>query len=81
MSLKSLTQSPKSVPVALALLVVGLLMNTCTVEWRPLFTPLLHLAPDLDDFAHGLCIGLGLSFEISALVVLVLHLKAREKLL
>lgn len=78
-SLNALIRSPKSVPVALAFLVVGLLMVTCTVEWRALFTPLLHLTPDLDDFARGFCIGLGLAFEVSALVALVTHMRAREK--
>lgn len=76
---KTLCDSLKTVPTALALLVVGLLILTCASDWHRFLTPLLHLSRGVDDFTHGFCMGLALIMEIAAVVLLTTQLRSREK--
>ena len=71
MLFKVLNEPSKSIPTGLALLVVGLLMITCSTAWQHVFAPILHLSPEMNDFARGFCIGLGLTLEVCALPLLV----------
>ncbi len=66
-----LNDSKKSVSAALLLLSVGLLLLSCGVAWQHALAPLLHLSAAQNDFFHGFGIGLGLTLEIAALVMLV----------
>jgi FtsH-binding integral membrane protein len=63
--------SRKRLSAALLLLSVGLLVLSCGVAWQHAFAPLLHLSAARDDFFHGFSMGLGLTLEIAALVMLV----------
>jgi hypothetical protein len=63
--------SKKSLPFALLMLSVGLVVLCCGIEWQHVFAPLLHLPAQHDDFFSGFCMGLGLALETGALVMLV----------
>ena len=61
----------KARPAALLVMCAGLLLVTCVAPCEhQLLTPLLHLSAGQQDFVHGFSIGLGLSMEIAAVVVL-----------
>ena len=79
MLLNCLTKSKKSLPAALLLLSVGLLLLSCGIAWQHTFGPILHFSPDQSDFFHGFCIGLGLALEIAALFLLGLIIAIRSK--
>jgi len=74
-----LNDSKKSVSAALLLLSVGLLLLSCGVAWQHAFAPLLHLSAAQDDFIHGFSMGLGLTLEIAAVVMLVRISVNRQK--
>jgi uncharacterized protein YjeT (DUF2065 family) len=71
MFLNCLHDSKKTQSTALLTVVVGLLIVSCGATWQRAFAPLLHLSTSQNDFFHGFCIGLGLTLEVAALVVLV----------
>ena len=79
MLLNCLTESKKSLPLALLMLSVGLFSLSCGVAWQHVFAPLLHFSPDRNDFLHGFCIGMGLALDIAALVLLVVIIAIRSK--
>lgn len=66
-----ISQDPrKRVAAASLLLSVGLLVLSCAIAWQRALAPLVHPGAALDDFFHGFLIGLGLTFEICAVVLL-----------
>jgi hypothetical protein len=71
MLLNNSLDSKKSLNVALLLLTVGLLALICGITWQHAFAPVLHLKSGPDDFFHGFSIGLGLTLECFAVVILV----------
>jgi hypothetical protein len=71
MLLNCLLDSKKSLPVALLSLSAGLLVLSCGIAWQHVFAPILRLSAQENDFFHGFCIGLGLTLEAGALVMLV----------
>jgi len=73
--LDSLTQSKKTRLTAMLLLAVGLLLLGCAIDWQRTLSPLLHLSSDLDDFAHGFCIGLAVTLEAIAAVMLMAQIR------
>jgi hypothetical protein len=79
MLLNSLARSKKTLPAALLLLTTGLLLLSCATGWQHTISPMLRLAPSQDDFTHGFCIGLAISFEAVALVLLLAHLQKQHK--
>ena len=70
MLLNCFNDPKKTLPAALLTMVVGLLMVTCGATWQRALGPALHLSVAQNDFFHGFCIGLGLSLEVAAVVVL-----------
>jgi hypothetical protein len=58
-------------PRAILLLVAGLLLLCCATSWQHVMTPLLGLSAEHDDFAHGFCLGLALTLELIAVILLV----------
>ncbi len=60
----------KSRSAASRTLAAGLLLVSCGVGWQHVFAPLLHLSAAQDDFFRGLCLGLGVTLEIVAIVAL-----------
>jgi F0F1-type ATP synthase membrane subunit c/vacuolar-type H+-ATPase subunit K len=79
MLLNDSPDSKKSLPAALLLLSVGLLLLSCGIAWQHTFSPLLHLAARQDDFFHGFCMGLALTLEAGALVLLLRIGRSRLK--
>lgn len=70
MFLNNCVNSKKNLPSALFLLSAGLLVSTCGVAWQHAFAPLFHFSAGPNDFVRGFCIGLGLTLEIIAVVML-----------
>jgi hypothetical protein len=70
MLLNCMQDAKRTKSVGLALLVIGLLTVAAGTSAKQASAALLHLTPQLNDFAHGFCIGLGIALEIGALVVL-----------
>ena len=64
------SQNLKNRPAALILLSIGLLVLSCGVAWQHAFAPFFHLSAGPNDFIHGFCMGLGLTLEVIALVML-----------
>jgi hypothetical protein len=62
--------SKNGLPAALLLLSAGLLVLSCGIAWQNAFTPHVHLSTNANDFFQGFCVGLGLTLEIIALVML-----------
>ena len=79
MLFNSLAQSKKTLPAALLLLTTGLLLLSCATGWQHAIAPMLRLAPSQDDFAHGFCIGVAISFEAIAVVLLLVYLQKQRK--
>jgi len=79
MLLNCALDAKKSLPAALLLLSAGLLVLMCGITWQHAFAPLLHLSAGYDDLLHGFCVGLGLTFEVVAVVMLVRINAARAK--
>jgi len=61
----------KALPAGLALLIAGMLLTICGIVWQRSFSPLFHLASGPNDFLHGFSLGLGLTLEAIAVVLLV----------
>ena len=78
MYLAKFTASRKSLPVALSILVVGLMLTTCAGPLRQGFASAFHLTLNQADFANGFFIGLGLTLEIGALILLCTCLPCRR---
>ena len=66
-----LNDPKKSRSAGLVLLSLGLLLVSCGILWQHALAPMLHLSTAVDDFFHGFSIGLGLTFEMVAVVVLM----------
>ncbi len=70
--------SKKSLPAALFVLVLGLLLLSCAIGWQHAIGPLLHLSAAMDDFLHGFCLGLALTLEATAVVLLIALTRAQR---
>jgi hypothetical protein len=70
MILRTLENEPsKAVPVAMTLIVVGLSILTIGICWER-FVPIApHIGTDWNDFFRGLLFGLGITLEISGVVI------------
>ena len=60
-----------TLPRAMSLLVFGLLLLSCAISWPHTMAPWLRLPADRDDFAHGFCIGMALTLDTFALILLL----------
>lgn len=78
MILNCMNDPKKSLSTALLTLVIGLLIVTCGATWQRVFAPILHLSTTQNDFVHGFCLGLGLTLEVVAIVVLARIGAARQ---
>lgn len=72
-------QSPKTaVPIGMALIVLGLVLNPILVA----STRGLHFAqigPDMADFWRGFMVGLGIALEICGIMVMLRCVVARQR--
>ena len=70
--LQTLLNDPKKCAAsALLMLSAGLVVLSCGILWQSTLAPVLHLHGVDGDFIHGFSIGLGLTLEICAVVILV----------
>jgi hypothetical protein len=70
MILRNLQKSPeRMIPVAMALIVVGLSILMIGIAWPRLSPPVPHIGTDWNDFAHGFLIGLAIAMEIGGVVI------------
>ena len=70
MILRNLQDSPeKMIPVATAMVVVGLSILTIGITW-PHFSPSLpHAGTDWNDFARGFIFGIAIALEAGGVVI------------
>ncbi|MGA3049904.1 MAG: hypothetical protein ABSD67_25090 [Terracidiphilus sp.] len=78
MDLAKFTVSRKSLPDALSILIVGLMLATCAGSFGQALASAFHLTLNQADFANGFFIGLGLTLEIGALILLCTCLPCRR---
>lgn len=80
MIFSNLKNSPeKLLPVAMAMIAVGLSILTIGIAW-PRFSPSLpHMGTDWNDFARGFIYGLAIALEASGLVLAVFAAAAAKK--
>lgn len=70
MLLRKLQNSPeKMVPVAMALIAVGLSLTTISITWHPSSPPLPHTGTDWSQFARGLIMGIAIVLEVAGLAI------------
>jgi hypothetical protein len=67
------------IPVAMALLSVGLIFMGVSIGWSSFSYPLEHLGREWSDFARGFLVGLGIVMEIGALVIALSAVAAAKK--
>jgi hypothetical protein len=76
------SKSPAArIPVAMALISLGMMFLVIGIVWPRLVSPapVPPGATDWHDFLRGACYGLGISFDIGGLVLAVTAVAAREK--
>ncbi|MDR3377550.1 MAG: hypothetical protein P4M10_02610 [Verrucomicrobiae bacterium] len=80
MIFRNLKNSPeKLLPVAMAMIAVGLSILTIGIAW-PRFSPSLpHMGTDWNDFARGFMYGLAIALEASGLVLALAAATAAKK--
>jgi hypothetical protein len=70
MILGKLENSPeKKIPVAMALIVVGLSMTAIGVSWSRFAPSVPHLGTDLNDFFRGAMFGVAIVLEIAGVAI------------
>ena len=70
MIFRKLQESPeKMVPVAMALVVVGLSLLTIGFTWPQISTPLPHTGTDWNDFFRGALFGVAIVLEIAGVAI------------
>jgi hypothetical protein len=80
MILGKLAISPaKSVPVAMALLVTGLMLLTLGIAWPRFGFPAVYLGTEWSDFLRGVLYGLSIVLEISAVILAVSAVPAKAR--
>jgi hypothetical protein len=78
--LKNGQRSAKArIPVAMALLTVGLMLLGVSVAWSSFSYPLEHLGREWNDFARGFLVGLAIAMEIGALVIALSAVAAAKR--
>jgi hypothetical protein len=80
MILRNLKNSPeKMIPVAMALIVVGLSITMIGVAW-PRFAPSVpHLGTDWNDFFRGFMFGIGIVLEIAGVAIAASAAAAKKR--
>jgi len=70
MILSKLENSPeKKIPVATALIVVGLSMTVIGVSWSRFAPSVPHLGADWNDFFRGAILGIAIVLEIAGVAI------------
>lgn len=73
MNLNKLRNSPeKLIPIAMALIVVGLSSLVIAIVWPRVVPPIPHIGANWNDFVCGFMYGLAIALEIGGLVLATL---------
>jgi len=80
MILSKLQNSPeKMIPIAMALIAVGMAMTTVGIVWPRLSPSLPHPGTDWNDFFRGVVFGIAIVLEIAGLVIAVQAAAAKKR--
>jgi hypothetical protein len=80
MILSKLENSPeKKIPVAMALIVVGLSMTVIGVSWSRLAPSVPHVGTDWNDFFRGVVFGIAIVLEIAGVAISASAAAARKR--
>jgi uncharacterized membrane protein len=70
MILSKLEHSPeKKIPVAMALIVVGLSMTAIGISWTKFAPSVPHVGTDWNDFFRGAILGVAIVLEIAGVAI------------
>ncbi|MGD0912258.1 MAG: hypothetical protein ABR928_10195 [Terracidiphilus sp.] len=69
----------KVVPVAMMLLVTGLMLLVVAGDWPRLSYPAGHFGLDNSDLLRGFLFGVAIAFEIASLVILTTFAAAKSR--
>jgi hypothetical protein len=78
-ALKNEKSPAARVPIAMALISLGMMFLVIGIAWPHFVSPAAHTGTDWHAFLRGLCYGLGISFDIGGLIIAVTAVAAREK--
>jgi hypothetical protein len=80
MLLRKLRNSPeKMIPVAMALIAIGLSLTTIGITW-PRFSPLLpHTGTNWNDFTRGVFFGVAIFFEVAGVAIAAQAAAAKKR--
>jgi hypothetical protein len=80
MILSKLENSPeKKIPVAMALIVVGLSMTVIGVSWSRLAPSVPHVGTDWNDFFRGVVFGIAIVLEIAGVAIAASAAAAKKR--
>jgi hypothetical protein len=80
MILSKLENSPeKKIPVAMALIVVGLSMTAIGISWSRFVPSVPHSGTDWNDFFHGVIFGIAFVLEIAGVAIAASAAAARKR--
>jgi hypothetical protein len=80
MILSKLENSPeKKIPVAMALIVVGLSTTVIGVSWSRLAPSVPHVGTDWNDFFRGVVFGIAIVLEIAGVAIAASAAAARKR--
>ncbi len=80
MILRNLKNAPeKMIPVAMALIVVGLSILAIGITWPRFSPPTLHAGTDRNDFARGFLFGLAITLETVGVALAAMAAAASAK--
>src|ERR1039458_3763792 len=80
MILRRLENSPeKTIPVAMALIVVGLSLLTIGITWLRVSPSIPHLGTDWNDFFRGMIFGIAIVLEIAGVVLATKAAAAKKR--
>lgn len=80
MILDQLKNSPeKMIPVAMALIVVGLSILMIGLAWPTFFPPVVHAGTNWSDFCRGFLFGLSIAMEITGVAITASAAAAKKR--
>jgi MFS superfamily sulfate permease-like transporter len=80
MILRKLENSPeKMIPVAMALIVVGLSMTVIGIAWSRIVPALPHPGTDWNDFFRGVIFGIAIVLETAGVVLATKAAAAKKR--
>jgi hypothetical protein len=81
MILAKLQKTPeKMIPVAMALVVTGLMLIVVCTAWSRLPLSFAHMGADWSDFFRGMLTGIAIALEIGGVVIASAAAAAKRKL-